>query len=119
MAWCASIAQQAHLDDGVAAAEAYLREAAMPRESRTAFERRRDDAYRLAHDARSACLAAFAEPPPVPARVRAMLPYAEGSWRSSMESPTSPQSARPRIRICRSTGSSGASMTCRVAVSRS
>ncbi len=69
--------QQAQLDDGVAAAEAYLRQAAMPRESRTAFERRRDDAYRLAHDARSACLAAFAEPPPVPAKARAALPYAE------------------------------------------
>lgn len=69
--------QQAQLDDGMAAAEAYLQEATIARESRAAFAHRRDDAYRLAHDARSACLAAFAEPPPVPAVARAMLPYAE------------------------------------------
>lgn len=69
--------QQAQLDDGMAAAEAYLHEATVARESRAAFARRRDDAYRFAHDARAACLAAFAEPPPVPAQARAMLPYAE------------------------------------------
>ena len=68
--------RRAHLDDGVAAAGPIC----ASRDAAGVAYRVRgggDDAYRLAHDARSACLAAFAEPPPVPAKARAMLPYAE------------------------------------------
>lgn len=69
--------QQARLDDALDAATRYLDDAAAgPSRDRTTFVRHRDDAYLRAHGAKSACLAAFAEPPPIPARARQMLPLA-------------------------------------------
>ncbi|MFC6712658.1 FUSC family protein [Branchiibius cervicis] len=69
--------QQARLDDALDAATRYLDDAAAgPSRDRTAFVRHRDDAYLRAHGAKAACLAAFAEPPPIPARARQMLPLA-------------------------------------------
>ncbi|MGV9673150.1 FUSC family protein [Gordonia sp. NPDC003504] len=68
--------QQARIDDGIDAATVYLNDVLGPGAVRDAFVRHRDDAYRLAHRSKAACLAAFAEPPPVPARAREMLPLA-------------------------------------------
>ena len=69
--------QQARLDDALDAATRYLDDSAAGQSrDRTTFVRHRDDAYLRAHGAKSACLAAFAEPPPIPARARQMLPLA-------------------------------------------
>ncbi|MFW0797108.1 FUSC family protein [Gordonia sp. CPCC 205515] len=68
--------QQARVDDGLDAAEAYLEEALQPAPRHDSFARCRDDAYRFAHAARLSCLAAFAEPPPTSDRAREMLPCA-------------------------------------------
>uniref|UniRef100_UPI003D936EF7 FUSC family protein n=1 Tax=Gordonia sp. B7-2 TaxID=3420932 RepID=UPI003D936EF7 len=68
--------QQARIDDGLSAAEDYLAEVGVTDRDSRRFVRCRDEAYRRAHGARSACLAAFAEPPPVPAQAREMLPFA-------------------------------------------
>ncbi|MDL9948359.1 FUSC family protein [Gordonia sp. ABSL11-1] len=68
--------QPARLTAACAAAQGYLEQAVLPRVRREQWTRRRDDAYLLAHQAKDACLAALAEPPPVPAVARRVLPTA-------------------------------------------
>lgn len=66
----------ARLDAAVAAAKAYLNEATKEPAARTRWQSRRDDAYRLAHQARAAAQAAAVEPPPVSAKAVEVIPAA-------------------------------------------
>jgi uncharacterized membrane protein YccC len=68
--------EAARLRAALDAAQAYLREAVTPGAHRVAWQARRDDAYRLAHQAAAACAAALAEPPPVSRLAAATLPAA-------------------------------------------
>jgi hypothetical protein len=64
----------ARLEAAVTAASAYLTEAVKAPQTRTRWQVRRDDAYRLAHQARAAVQAAVLEPPPVSVLAFAALP---------------------------------------------
>ncbi|WP_187588971.1 FUSC family protein [Gordonia sp. OPL2] len=68
--------QPARLTAACAAAQEYLDQAQLPRDGRVHWARRREEAYLSAHQAKDACLAALAEPPPVPAGARRILPTA-------------------------------------------
>jgi uncharacterized membrane protein YccC len=66
----------ARLDRGIAAAERYLAEAIKAPQHRRRWQDVRDDAYRGAHEIRSAAQAALSEPPPVSRYALQMLPAA-------------------------------------------
>ena len=66
----------ARIDAAVSAASLYLDEAVKPPGERVRWQARRDDAYRMAHQARAAAQAAVAEPPPVSALAIRVIPAA-------------------------------------------
>jgi Fusaric acid resistance protein-like len=66
----------ARLDAALDAARSYLDEAAKPPDERARWQVRRDDAYRLAHQARAGAQAAAVEPPPVSAMAIKVIPAA-------------------------------------------
>lgn len=66
----------AHMDAAVAAASSYLNEAVKEPGERAHWQYRRDEAYRLAHQARAAAQAAVAEPPPVSSLAIKVIPAA-------------------------------------------
>jgi uncharacterized membrane protein YccC len=66
----------ARLDAAVAAAETFLDEAVKEADERVRWQARRDDAYRLTHQARAAAQAALAEPPPVSSMASEVVPAA-------------------------------------------
>ena len=66
----------ARLDAAVTAATLYLDEAVKEPDERVRLQSRRDDAYRLAHQARAGAQAAMAEPPPVSSFAIKVIPLA-------------------------------------------
>jgi uncharacterized membrane protein YccC len=66
----------ARLGSALAAARDYLGEAIKPPGDRVRYQARRDDAYRLAHQARQAAEAALREPPPVSTLASEVIPGA-------------------------------------------
>lgn len=66
----------AHIDAARRALDAYLLKAGKPAPQRIRWQSRRDDAYRLAHLARSSSEAALAEPPPVSHAALQAIPIA-------------------------------------------
>jgi hypothetical protein len=66
----------ARLDTAVGAATAYLTEAVKEPGARVRWQRCRDEAYRLAHQARAAAEAAAVEPPPVSTMAIKVIPAA-------------------------------------------
>jgi len=66
----------ARLDAAVEAATSYLDEAVKEPDERVHWQRRRDEAYRLAHQARAGAQAAVVEPPPVSKMAIKVIPAA-------------------------------------------
>ncbi|MDT5117568.1 MAG: hypothetical protein QOE30_3307 [Mycobacterium sp.] len=66
----------ARLDAAVAAAQSYLDEAVKAPDQRVRWQASRQDAYRLAHQARGAAQAAVSEPPPISTMAIRVIPAA-------------------------------------------
>ncbi len=66
--------EEARLDVALTAAHDYFTEAVKSPEQRTHWQTRRDDAYRLAHQAASAIRTAISEPPPLGPAAARLLP---------------------------------------------